>query len=424
MPIEKKSTLKRRQFVSRSAAVAAGAGVFQIVPRNVIGQGQVPPSEQFGAALIGAGSRGGGTFKELSSRHKLSIRKLAVCDVDKKRLEGKVNGYRREEPSCTGYQDFRRVLERKDIDVVAIATPPHWHALISIMAMQAGKDVVCEKPMTRFVGEGRAVINAAKRYKKVFQIGTYGRFGHSGRESSMMTRKIMLAGFGKGRQVRYVHGGGFKVKMWSGIIEPPQPVPEHLDWDMYCGPSPLKPFHPRRHGGTHRGYWDYENGGLGDMGQHKMDPITYLFGRDNQLPIKVEASAPPAHPEVCGVWGWSKLTYADGFEMVLESGEWGERSGLKTAGIKYDDLTKEEQEKLDALPDPEPLVGFGEAVKTRKQAGGNAEAAHYTVCVMHLTNLAIRTGRTIHIDPVKEVAINDDEANRLINQPYRAPWHL
>jgi predicted dehydrogenase len=174
----------------------------------------------------------------------------------------------------------------------------------------------------------------------------------------------------------------------------------------------------------HRGYWDYDGGGLGDMGQHKLDPITWLLGKDDTAPVKIEANAPPAHPDVAGQWGWVRLTYADGVEIVLESGEWGERLGAKSSTISREDLTEDERKQLDALPDEDPMIGFGEAVKTRKLAGGHPEAAHRTVCVMHLANVAIRTGRTIHFDPVKELAIDDEEANRLINQPMRAPWHL
>ena len=120
------------------------------------------------------------------------------------------------------------------------------------------------------------------------------------------------------------------------------------------------------------------------------------------------------------MWGWFKLTYDDGFEMVVESGEWGESAGLTSVRPSADDLKPQDKKKLDAMPDPKPCVGFGEAVKTRQKAGGNAEAAHRTACIMHLANVAIRTGRTIHFDPVKEVVIGDEEANRLVHPPMRA----
>ena len=166
----------------------------------------------------------------MSQKHGLAIREIARCDVK----------WVGQSDNKTRYTDFRLLLERDDIDVVAIATPPHWHALISIAAMEAGKDVVCEKPMTRFIAEGRKVLETARRTKRIFQIGTYGRFGQ-GTEM----RKIIRAGFAKGREVRIVRTGGYKVHQWSGPIDiKPRAVPDYLDWDMYCGPSPLKPFHP------------------------------------------------------------------------------------------------------------------------------------------------------------------------------------
>ena len=195
----------------------------------------------------------------------------------------------------------------------------------------------------------------------------------------------------------------------------PQPVPKNLDWDMYCGPSPLRPFHPHRFGGTHRGYWDYEGGGLCDMGQHALDPVTWIYGKDDTAPVEVEAHAPPAHPEVCGMWGWVELKYADGFTIALLSGEWGDNYERKSGrGVKLDDLDEAGRAKIKDTPDPEPLVDFAEAVRTRKQPGGHAEAAHRTVTVIHLSNLAIRIGRKLRFDPVKEQIIGDEEANRFM----------
>jgi hypothetical protein len=153
------SKLTRRRFVKGAAAVAS----VTIVPRHVLGgRGFVAPSDTFGAALIGCGGRGGGTFGDMSKG--LTIKQLAQCDV---RFLDKAD-------NKTIYTDFRRVLDRKDIDHVAIATPPHWHALISIAAAEAGKDVMCEKPLTHSIGEGRAVVNAFNRYGRILQVCTFG----------------------------------------------------------------------------------------------------------------------------------------------------------------------------------------------------------------------------------------------------------
>jgi len=404
----------RRQFLKGSVGTAMA---FAVVPRHVLGgAGTTPPSETFGAALIGCGGRGNGTFNAMG----LEARKLAICDV---KFVGKAD-------NKTVYTDFRRLLERKDIDVVAIATPPHWHALISIAAMEAGKDVLCEKPMTRFIAEGRAVAEAEKRYKRIFQVGTFGRFGRSKNAGDIMTHKIMKSGLVENCKAVHIKRGGLKVREWSGIVNAkPQPVPPSLDWDMYCGPSPLRPYHRHRFGGTHRGYWDYEGGGLADMGQHHFDPVQWTFAKDDTSPVEVEAYAPPAHPEACGMWGWVELTYADGLTFVMDSCEWPRPEEhsydrKEPRGISLSDLSEEAQNKVREMPDPEPLVSFAEAVKTRRRAGGNADAAHRCATLLHLANIAIRTGRKLRHDPVKEQIIGDEEANRLVNQPMRAPWHL
>ncbi len=406
--------VNRRRFLQTTAAASSVFGTFTIVPRHVLGQGQVPPSETFGGALIGVGGRGPGTYSEMCKG--LNVKKLADCDVK--------FGDRADQK--TVYTDFRRVLDRQDIDLIAIATPPHWHALISIAAAQAGKDVLCEKPMTRTLGEGRAVANAFERYNRVFQVGTFGRFGAYGNEQARLTHKIMRSGLLPKCEGVVIQRGGVKVRQWSGDPETKlAEVPPNLDWDLYCGPSPLKPFTPSRFGGSHRKWWDYDNGGLGDMGQHKFDPINWTWGKDDTSPVEIEVHAPPAHPEVTGMWGWVKLKYADGLTIVMDSGEWGEPfAELQPRDIGLNDLSEADQARLKALPDPEPLLSFGEAVKQRKQAGGHAEAAHRTVTLLHLANIAIRLGRNLKYDPVKEEFVGDEEANRLAYPPLRAPWHV
>ena len=409
----------RRKFLKTSAASAAS---FQIVPRHVIGgQGHTPPSETYGAALIGCGGRGPGTYESMV--RKLPATLVAACDVQKTRVDGYI---KRKNPEAKGYNDFWRLLENPDVDLVAIATPPHWHALISIAAAEAGKDVFCEKPMTRFIAEGRAVVEAFNRYKRVFQIGTNGRFGAYKSRTSRTIHKIMRSGLLKPNPCVHIKKGGLKLNQWSG--KPglkPQIPSEDLDWDLYCGPSPLKPFVTDRVGGTHRNYWDYEGGGMCDMGQHHFDPQQWIYGKDDTSPVKIEAFAPPAHPDVTGMWAWVELTYSDGFTFVMDSAEWGPGYDKKDSKqVSLSQLSEEDQQKIAAMPDPAPLLSFAEAVKQRKQAGGHPEAAHRAACILHLANIAIRLGRKLQYDPEKEQFVGDDEANRFVNVPMRSPWHL
>ncbi|MEE8452994.1 MAG: Gfo/Idh/MocA family oxidoreductase [Thermoguttaceae bacterium] len=405
-----KLQVTRRRFLQSSAA---GVAVATIVPRNVLGQGETPPSEEFGGALIGCGGRGGGTFNGLGP----GVRRVASCDVKyKDRVDNK-----------QFFTDFRRVLERKDVDLVAIATPPGWHALISIAAMEAGKDVLCEKPMNRFIAEGRAVAEAEKRFNRIYQIGTYGRF-----DANLKIRKIFDSGFldGKDLGIVYIQRGGKKVKQWSGFVRyDVDEVPEALDWDMYCGPAPLRPYNRHRTGGTHRGYWDTDGGGLSDMAHHQLDDLGCTYARDLTSPVHIIPHAPQPHPEAVGMWGWCEMIYADGFTFVFDSGEWGEPYDRQEERNKGESdilgmLTDEQRAKLAEMPDVEKMVSFPDAIRTRKQAGGHAAVSHRVSTMYHLANIAFRCNRPIHFDPATDQIIGDDEANRLVYQPMRAPWRL
>jgi len=421
----------RRRFLSDGIAAAA---TISIVPRHVLGgRGYTPPSEVITRAVIGCGERGYyNEFVQPNEPGKPSTT-LAVCDVDKNHL---ARALKRAGGPCEGYTDFRRVLDRKDIDAVYVMTPPHWHALICVAAAQAGKDIYCEKPMTRFIHEGRKVVEAVNRYGVMFQIGTFGRFGASTKPAAVEIHKIMTGGLLPKCPGVHIRSGGFHVREWSGRTDlQPQPVPDHLDYDMWLGPAPYKPYHPERVHWVHRGpaktkgsrcYWDYDGGGLADVGQHYLDGFQWTHGKDGTSPVEIEANAPwPAHPDATGLWGWVEMKYADGFKLVLDSREWGEPYGRDQSHlVSADDLDDAGKDKLAAMPDPPPLVNFDEAVKTRKRAGGHAEASHRCATLFHLANIAIRLGRKLRYDPDKERFIGDEEANRFISIPMRSPWHL
>jgi len=412
--------MSRRGFLGGAAAAAA----FTVVRRNVVGgQAQAPPSEVFACGLIGCGSQAGEDLSSYIKHWGAEYRVLAACDVHRGRL---ANAKRRWGQHVELYTDWRRLIERTDIDIVSIATPPHWHALMCIGAAQAGKDILCEKPMTRFIAEGRAVVKAVERYGRVFQIGTSGRFGAARSSTSRLIRKIMLSGLLKKCPAVHIQKGGFPVMRYCGIVNAvPEPVPRDLDWDMYCGPSPLRPYHHDRFGWNHRFYWDYEGGALADFAQHYMDPFQWIYAKDHTSPVEVETFAAPAHPECCTPWAWAELKYADGLTLVLDGNQWGPRyTRKKPRRVTITDLDAESQKKLAQLPDPEPPLTFPEAVRQRKPSGGHAEAAHRAITIAHLANISLRVGRKIRYDPVKEEIIGDEAANRLVYQPMREPWHV
>ena len=405
--------ITRRRFLGTAATAAAAVAV---VPRHVLGgPGQQPPSETVTGALIGNGSRGKGSWGAMGLKN---LRQLAICDVDRKRIGG--------EPDYkTRFLDFRRVMERKDIDVVCIATPPHWHALISIAAAQAGKDIFCEKPMTKFIAEGRAIVEAVKKHNVIFQIGTFKRFSNAKNKGHVENHQIFKHGLLKDLSGTVVMAGA-KNRVGRTDLAP-QPVPPELDYDLWLGPAPYKPYHPDRVHYKNRFYWDYEGGDLTNFGAHSMDPIFWTYAKDNTGPVETEPYAPwPQHPDAVGPYGWVELVFADGLKIIVTGGSWGQKYDRpKTRSmVGAGDLNEEGRKKLAALPDPEPLVPFAEAIRTRKPAGGGAESSHRAMTALHLANIAIRTGRKIRWDPVKEQIVGDEEANRFVNIPMRAPWHL
>ncbi len=423
---------KRHQFTRRSflkTSIASLAGL-TIVPRHVLGgPGFTPPSEILTRAVIGTGGMGMGHVTSINTACKL----LAVCDVDEKHLQTalKAGG-----PDVKGYKDFRDVLSRKDIDIVHIPTPPHWHALISIAAAKAGKDIWCEKPMTRTIAEGEAVKAAINKYKRIFRLNTWFRF--EGIFYGMGThvkpiKKAVQAGL-LGWPLKVTVGGptGFdwKQNAWCGRTDlVQQPVPPELDYDFWLGPAPVKPYHPHRVHQSFRGYWDYDGGGLGDMGQHYLDPVQYILGKDLESPVKIEADTNPQDLDAVLPWRRISIKYADGCEIVLD-GENKDTAPFisgprgKLSKDLVSDIPDMEQ-KIQQLPDPEPQVtNFVEAVKTRKKFALNEINGHRSCTLINLAKIAVETGRPLRFNPKTQRFIDDAKANAYIKQPMRAPWKI
>jgi myo-inositol 2-dehydrogenase / D-chiro-inositol 1-dehydrogenase len=422
----------RHQFTRRAflKASLASLATVTIVPRHVLGgAGFTPPSEILTRAVIGTGGMGMGHVTSINTACKL----LAVCDVDEKHLQ---NAIKAGGPDVKGYKDFREVLARKDIDIVHLPTPPHWHALMSIAAAKAGKDIWCEKPMTRTIAEGEAVKAAIKKYKRIFRLNTWFRF--EGIFYGMAVhvkpiKKAVQAGL-LGWPLKVTLGGltGFdwKQNQWCGRTNlVPQPVPPELDYNMWLGPAPMKPYHPHRVHQSFRGYWDYDGGGLGDMGQHYLDPVQYILGKDLESPVTIEADTAPQDRDAVLPWRRISLKYADGCEIVLD-GENKDTAPFisgpngKISKEFVSDIADLEQ-KLQQLPDPEPqLTNFVQAVKTRKKFALNEINGHRSCTLINLAKIAVETGRPLRFNPKTQRFINDAKANAFIKQPMRAPWKI
>ena len=424
----KMRTITRRDFVKRTATAVAGITGLMIVPRRVLGgQGVTSPSDELTKAVIGVGGMGRNHLKYPGSRL------LAVCDIDQNHLRQalEIAG-----PGVQGYHDFREVLGRPDIDIVHIATPPHWHALMSVAAAEAGKDIWCEKPMTRTIGEGRAVVEAVQKYGRIFRVNTWFRFQDIFYDFGTTVKPVKkavqhgLLGWPLKATVSGITGFDWKF-YWSGkTFLPPQPVPPELDYDFWLGPAPSKPYHPHRVHETFRGYWDYDGGGLGDMGMHYLDPVQYVLDKDATSPVEIEADGPQQHPDACGSWRRIRMRYEDGCEIILD----GENKDIQVPFIEgpkgklfrgFESNIPGLKNKVASLPDPAPqLTDFSRAVRTRQKFGLNEENAHRSCTIVNLAKIAVRLGRPLRFDPAAERFVGDEEANRLVNEPMRAPWHL
>ncbi len=417
--------MNRRHFL-KSAALTTG--VFTIVPRHVLGGvGYTAPSDVLTRAVIGVGEMGSNHVQYTNGRL------LAVCDVDREHLQQalEIAG-----PGVQGYQDFREVCDRTDIDLVQIATPPHWHALIAIAAARAGKDIWCEKPMTRTIAEGQKLVETVQKTGVMFRINTWFRFQDVFYELGSTiapVKKIVQNGL-LGWPLKVTVGAvtGFDWKSyWQGQTNlQPEWIPENLNYDMWLGPAPYKPYNKHRVHLNFRGYWDYDGGGLGDMGQHYLDPVQYLLDKDNTSPVEVEAEAVQAHPDAVGNFRRIWMRYADGCELILDNESQNEKipflEGPQGKLYKGMESTIPDLKNiLRQLPDPEPqLTDFNESIRMRRRFALNEQNAHRSATLVNLAKIAVQTGRKLYFDPLAQRFINDESANRLVEQPMRAPWHL
>ncbi|MFI5193404.1 MAG: Gfo/Idh/MocA family oxidoreductase [Chitinophagales bacterium] len=412
----------RRSFLRNTAGALAA---FTIVPRHVLGRGFIPPSDQLTKAIVGVGNMGQGHIKYAGTRVG------AICDVDKNHLASTLAKL---DKGTKTFSDYRELIQLPEIDIVHIATPPHWHGIIAADALRAGKDVWCEKPMTATIGEGKRVIEAVQQHGRIFRLNTWFRFEDifygMGTTVKPIKKLVETGLLGWPLKVTIGKHTGFDWKFyWVGKTNLEElPVPPELDYDRWLGPAPYKPYNPHRVHQTFRGYWDYDGGGLGDMGQHYLDPVQYFLGKDDTSPISVEVDAPQQHPDAVGTWRRIEYTYADGCKIILD-GEGSETNAAYIEGPKgklypgFRSDIPDLQKKLDSFPDPEPQVtDFIDAVKNRKKFALNESNGHRSCTLVNLGKAALRLGRSLQYDPVKQEFVQDDEANAQLFKPMREPW--
>jgi len=417
-------SVSRRKFLGQSVL---GLTAFSIVPRHVLGKGFLAPSDQLTKAIVGTGGMGRGHIPYAGTRV------VAMCDVDKKNLQ---LGLDKVEKGVKAFSDYRELIQMPEVDIVHVATPPHWHGIIAADAARAGKDVWCEKPMTRTIGEGKRLVEAIQQHGRIFRLNTWFRFESNfyGMNTPVKPiKKLVDSGLlGWPLKVTVSKHTGFDWKFyWIGKTDlTPQPVPLELDYEAWLGPAPYKPYHVHRTHGTFRGYWDYDGGALGDMGQHYMDPVQYLLGKDDTSPIFIEVDAPVQDKDAVGIFNRITYTYADGCQIVLD----GEGKDDKVAYIEGPKGKLYKNFKTD-IPDldrklaefPEPAAqqtDFVDAVKNRKTFALNEANGHKSCTLVNLGLIAMRVHRNLNFDPIKQEIVGDEEAKQLMDQPMRAPYIL
>ena len=401
------SGVSRRTFLKTSAAVVA---LPYFVPASALGKdGRPAPSNRIVMASIGIGSQGSGDLGNFLGRD--DVQHVAVCDVksdvreQKKRQVDQHNG----NTDCIAYNDFRELLARTDIDAVNIATPDHWHAIITIEACKNGKDVYCQKPESLTVREGRAMVDAARRFNRVVSGGS-----QRVHEDYMDTvRKVWSGSVGTVKEINIQCGAPSIPCLLAG-----EPVPDTLDWDMWLGPAPLQPYHPFRVSGSYnidahncwRSWRDFSGGGMTDWGAHKFGGAMFITDKMEQGPIAVY---PPDAKH-------KTLTYEFKDGMLLYHNYPG-RGDMDVVG----DGSPIPAREIPQYKGQGGIYGdFIESVKSRERPFRDIERGHRTASICHLGNICYQLNRPLRWDPDKEVFPGDEQANRMLDRARREPWSI
>jgi len=437
--------MKRRTIIQSAAATSIAFPT--IVPSSVFGKDA--PSNRINLGLIGCGGRGTGVFRNMLNRRD-STQGVAVCDPDKNNMNRAKDHvekiYAKEKESgkfkgCGTHSDFRELCARKDVDAIIVGTPDHWHALCTLEALRNGKDVYCEKPITHLFAEGQAVYKEAAKRKAVFQVGSQQR---SSTRMRVAAEVVMNGLIGKIKEVNVGLPTG-KGTDEEGKVA--QPIPEHLDYDLWCGPSRLLPFHPKRLHWNWRWCLDYGGGQLMDWIGHHNDIAHWGLEMDKSGPIEVEAKGfryhgkgmydqPLDYTVVSKYAGGYNVTISNKHKMGPEKRSMG-TEWIGEDGWVYVDrgrIAASNREWIAEKTDRGPKKAyhsnshegnFLECVRSRKQTICPAETGHRSATPGHIAYVSDKLGRAIKWDPKKEECVNDADADKLLKSlDYRCQWKI
>jgi predicted dehydrogenase len=424
----------RRVFLKE----AAGAAALALSARSLRALAGWSPNDRINMGFIGLGSQGTGRLKEFMKHPDVNV--TVLCDVDESHLR-RAAGLVAQQQSGTvaTLRDFRKLLERKDVDAVMIATPDHWHAIPTIQAAKAGKDVFVEKPLCHSIAEGRAMVAAVKQHSRITQLGN-----HIHNDLPNYRRVVELVRSGMLGKIDRVYC--WKRSSGMGIGKPPDgEPPKELDYNFWLGPAPKRAYNPNRSHGRFRNFWDYSGGVFIDFWCHVSDVAYWALelgapasvaaagARDlpddnGETPIRMEVVYD--FPGVLLTWTIHPKGLA-GFESLdLGCAFQGSQATLVTTYTSHELYVKgkivpEFQRPPQTIPDsPGHIREFLDSIKSRQPTTCNVEYAYHLTKGGLLGNLAYRTGRRLYWDDAREQITGDSRAQQLVSRRYRKPWKL
>jgi len=434
-----RAKLGRRWFLRGALAAAGGvtAAPYVLTSTALGGEGRSPASERIVVAGIGLGGRGGGDLRWMLGEQDVQF--VAVCDVRKLRRDGvkKMVDAKYGNSDCATYRDLREVLAgQPDADAMLIATGDRWHALASVLAMRAGKDVYCEKPGTMTVAEGRALVETADRHARVFQTGTQRLSEANFIFPTELARNGVL---GKLHTVR--------AHLWPRVQDvthnaplPPEPEParDELDWDLWLGPAPWRPYNRGYLGGCGAWgvYWDF-GAGIAGWGSHTIIQCQFAAGAERTSPVTYTF---PGNRSGNGL----VARFANGVKLVLQFDGWRGSCGVRFEGSEgwasvADGYSRPDLSHPALLGDFQREIAryvertgrslnhirdFLDCVKSRRPPIANPEVMHRSMTTNHVINVCLALGRDLTWDPAAERFVGDPEANRYLARAAREPWGM
>jgi predicted dehydrogenase len=421
----KNVNLTRRHFLAAAAKTGAVLAAPMFVPGSVLGKdGAVAPSGRIALAGIGVRNRGGYVLSCFMGEPVVQF--VAIADVRKESREHvKAMTEAKYGPGVATYRDFREMLPRKDIDAVLIATGDRWHTMASINAAKAGKDIYCEKPCSMTIAESQALADTMRRYGVIYQAGTQRR------SVANFIFATNLCRSGKLGKLTAVHAHTLHpATNHDWLPAQPEPAKEDLDWNLWLGPTPWRPYNRQYVDGGWHGCFDFHGGGILEWGAHTVDLCNWAGSNDEKMPVRYEPT-----PSGC------VCTYADGLKLVMRDQGW---MGLGTCGVRYEgkdgwvetadsgriefssgELRAEQRQFAEEGTSAVSHVkNFLESIRTRKPAHSHAEVVARSHIICHAAYIAWQLGRPLRFDPVKVEFVGDDEANRMRSRALRDPWRV